>query len=85
MLYLESDTTAVPLRICVADIKRLELLRAPSSEWLMQIKAATDSWLQRLIDDESGSGDYLPPDWFHEIVRDKDGYEFKHRFRPWSL
>ena len=85
VLYLEYDSSCVPLRICVADIKKLELLRDPSSDWLTQIRTATNSWLKRLMEDENGSGDYMPPDWFHEIARDKDGYQFKNRFRPWSL
>jgi hypothetical protein len=84
-LFVEFDTTAVPLKICVDDIRRFELLREPQSDWLTRIKSATELWLHRLMEDEGGSGDYMPPDWFHEVVRNKEGYEFKHRFRPWSL
>lgn len=81
-LHVSYAPSVHPHMISLSDIQKIELLREPDSTWGQQIKDMTNLWMQ---DHAEESGDYTVPEWFHDILRDVDSFQFKDRFRPWRF
>lgn len=71
------------LAVDISEIDRFEFLAYPSESWLEIIETARQRLQKEMIELEKKGDvwvDYLPPDWYHEILTDDERYGYLRQY-----